>query len=383
MCYFYTNFVKRSNLHHLLFIHRKNMNVKKTRSKSGLLLDAFEKNVDGKQTGLYILTNKNGCEVTVTNYGAKIVSLMVPDKNGTLTDVVTGHQTIDGYLTSEEPYFGAVCGRVANRIAKGKFTLDGKEYTLAINNGPNHLHGGIKGFNAVVWDVKAISENSIQLFYLSIDGEEGYPGNLSVTVTYVLTDDNSLDIYYEAKTDKPTILNLTNHSYFNLSGAGDPYIGDHVLKLNTDWYLPTDETLIPLGDPEQVFGTPMDFTVEHVIGERIDDDFQPLIFGKGYDHNYIINKDNVDDYVFTGVCRSPKTGIKMEIYTSQPGIQLYTGNWLTGNFAGKNGQRYPKRSAVCFETQHYPDSINHPEYPSIVLRPDEIFSSRTTYKFLT
>lgn len=383
MCYFYTNFVKRSNLHHLLFIHRKNMNVKKTRSKSGLLLDAFEKNVDGKQTGLYILTNKNGCEVTVTNYGAKIVSLMVPDKNGTLTDVVTGHQTIDGYLTSEEPYFGAVCGRVANRIAKGRFTLDGKEYTLAINNGPNHLHGGIKGFNAVVWDVKAISENSIQLFYLSIDGEEGYPGNLSVTVTYVLTDDNSLDIYYEAKTDKPTILNLTNHSYFNLSGAGDPYIGDHVLKLNADWYLPTDETLIPLGDPEQVFGTPMDFTVEHVIGERIDDDFQPLIFGKGYDHNYIINKDNVDDYVFTGVCRSPKTGIKMEIYTSQPGIQLYTGNWLTGNFAGKNGQRYPKRSAVCFETQHYPDSINHPEYPSIVLRPDEIFSSRTTYKFLT
>lgn len=359
------------------------MNVKKTRSKSGLLLDAFEKNVDGKQTGLYILTNKNGCEVTVTNYGAKIVSLMVPDKNGTLTDVVTGHQTIDGYLTSEEPYFGAVCGRVANRIAKGKFTLDGKEYTLAINNGPNHLHGGIKGFNAVVWDVKEISENSIQLFYLSIDGEEGYPGNLSVTVTYVLTDDNSLDIYYEAKTDKPTILNLTNHSYFNLSGAGDPYIGDHVLKLNADWYLPTDETLIPLGDPEQVFGTPMDFTVEHVIGERIDDDFQPLIFGKGYDHNYIINKDNVDDYVFTGVCRSPKTGIKMEIYTSQPGIQLYTGNWLTGNFAGKNGQRYPKRSAVCFETQHYPDSINHPEYPSIVLRPDEIFSSRTTYKFLT
>ncbi len=383
MCYFYTNFVKRSNLHHLLFIHRKNMNVKKTRSKSGLLLDAFEKIVDGKQTGLYILTNKNGCEVTVTNYGAKIVSLMVPDKNGTLTDVVTGHQTIDGYLTSEEPYFGAVCGRVANRIAKGKFTLDGKEYTLAINNGPNHLHGGIKGFNAVVWDVKAISENSIQLFYLSIDGEEGYPGNLSVTVTYVLTDDNSLDIYYEAKTDKPTILNLTNHSYFNLSGAGDPYIGDHVLKLNADWYLPTDETLIPLGDPEQVFGTPMDFTVEHVIGERIDDDFQPLIFGKGYDHNYIINKDNVDDYVFTGVCRSPKTGIKMEIYTSQPGIQLYTGNWLTGNFTGKNGQRYPKRSAVCFETQHYPDSINHPEYPSIVLRPDEIFSSRTTYKFLT
>jgi len=382
MCYFYTNFIKKSNLHHLLFIHRKNMNVKETRSKSGLLLNAFEKIVDGKQTGLYILTNKNGCEVAVTNYGAKIVSLMVPDENGPLTDVVTGHQSIDDYLTSEEPYFGAVCGRVANRIAKGKFTLDGKEYTLAINNGPNHLHGGIKGFNAIVWDVKEISDNSIKLFYLSVDGEEGYPGNLSVTVTYVLTDENALDIYYEAETDKPTILNLTNHSYFNLSGAGDPYIGDHILKLIADQYLPTDETLIPLGDPESVFGTPMDFTVEHAIGERIDDDFQQLIFGKGYDHNYILNKENVDDYVFAGVCESPKTGIKMEIYTSQPGIQLYTGNWLTGNFVGKNGQRYPKRSAVCFETQHYPDSINHPEYPSIVLRPEEIFRSRTTYKFL-
>ncbi|NMB50369.1 MAG: galactose mutarotase [Bacteroidales bacterium] len=358
------------------------MNVKETRSKSGLLLNAFEKIVDGKQTGLYILTNKNGCEVAVTNYGAKIVSLMVPDENGPLTDVVTGHQSIDDYLTSEEPYFGAVCGRVANRIAKGKFTLDGKEYTLAINNGPNHLHGGIKGFNAIVWDVKEISDNSIKLFYLSVDGEEGYPGNLSVTVTYVLTDENALDIYYEAETDKPTILNLTNHSYFNLSGAGDPYIGDHILKLIADQYLPTDETLIPLGDPESVFGTPMDFTVEHAIGERIDDDFQQLIFGKGYDHNYILNKENVDDYVFAGVCESPKTGIKMEIYTSQPGIQLYTGNWLTGNFVGKNGQRYPKRSAVCFETQHYPDSINHPEYPSIVLRPEEIFRSRTTYKFL-
>lgn len=358
------------------------MNVEKTRSKSGLLLDAFEKNVDGKQTGLYILTNKNGCEVAVTNYGAKIVSLMVPDKNGTLTDVVTGHQTIDDYLTSEEPYFGAVCGRVANRIAKGKFTLDGKEYTLAINNGPNHLHGGIKGFNAVVWDVKEITDNAIELFYLSIDGEEGYPGNLSVTVTYVLTDDNALDIYYEAETDKPTILNLTNHSYFNLSGAGDPYIGDHILKLIADEYLPTDETAIPYGKPEPVFGTPMDFTVPHAIGERIDDDFQQLIFGNGYDHNYIINKENEDEYVFAGVCESPKTGIKMEIFTSQPGIQLYTGNWMTGNFVGKNGQRYPKRSAVCFETQHYPDSIHHPEYPSVVLRPGEIFRSRTTYKFV-
>lgn len=358
------------------------MNVEKTGSKSGLQQNAFDKNVDGKQTGLYILKNKNGCELVVTNYGAKIVSLMVPNKNGSFIDVVTGHNSIDEYLTSEEPYFGAVCGRTANRIANGKFTLDGKNYTLAVNNGPNSLHGGIKGFNAVVWDVEEVSENSIRLHYLSLDMEEGFPGNLSVTVTYFITDDNAVDIVYTAETDKATILNLTNHSYFNLSGAGDPYIGDHLLQLNANEYLPTDETAIPYGDPKPVLGTPMDFTSPYAIGDRINDDFQQLTFGKGYDHTYIINKVNANDYVYAGVCESPKTGIKMEIYTSEPGIQLYTGNWMTGNFIGKNGQRYPERSAVCFETQHYPDSINKSEYPSIVLRPDEIFTSRTTYKFL-
>lgn len=357
------------------------MNIEKTGSKSGLQQSAFNKNVDGKQTGLYILKNKNGCELIVTNYGAKIVSIIVPDKIGKFIDVVTGHDSIDDYLTSEEPYFGAVCGRTANRIAKGKFTLDGENYTLAINNGPNSLHGGIKGFNAVVWDVQEVTENSIRLHYLSKDMEEGFPGNLSVTVTYLLTEDNAVDIVYTAETDKATILNLTNHSYFNLSGAGDPYIGDHLLQLNADEYLPTDETAIPYGDPSPVLGTPMDFASPYAIGDRINDDFQQLIFGKGYDHTYIINKVNALDYVYAGVCESPKTGIKMEIFTSEPGIQLYTGNWMTGNFVGKNGQRYPERSAVCFETQHYPDSINKSEYPSVVLRPDEIFTSRTTYKF--
>lgn len=243
-------------------------------SKSGLLSSAFIKEIDGKQTGLYVLANKVGSEMTVTNYGAKIVSLMVPDKNGTLIDVVLGHSSIDEYLNSEEPYFGAVCGRIANRIANGKFMLEGKEYTLTINNGPNSLHGGLKGFNAVVWDVVNISENSIELHYLSVDGEEGFPGNLSITIIYTLTEDNALDIVYKAITDKTTILNLTNHSYFNLSGEGDPYIGDHLLMLNADTYLPTDNTAIPYGPAEPVKGTPMDFTTSHTIGERINDDFE-------------------------------------------------------------------------------------------------------------
>lgn len=350
-------------------------------SKSGLLAEAFEKSVDGRQTGLYTLTNKRGCEVTVTNYGAKIVSLMVPDKSGQLTDVVLGHPSIDDYLTSQEPYFGAVCGRVGNRIAKGQFTLEGVTYQLAVNNGPNHLHGGLKGFNAQVWEVKRVSDSSIELFYLSPDGEEGYPGNLQVTIIYNLTEDNALDIIYKAETDKTTILNLTNHSYFNLSGQGDPSIGDHLLMLNAETYLPTDETAIPYGDPQSVKDTPMDFTEPFSIGERINDDFEQLHFGNGYDHTFVLEKPSPEEYAYAGICESPKTGIKMEIYTTEPGLQLYTGNWMTGNFAGKQGKHYPYRSAVCFETQHYPDSINKPDYPTTILRPGEEFESRTTYKF--
>lgn len=352
-------------------------------TKSGLLADAFNKIIDGKQTGLYTLANNAGSEIAVTNYGAKIVSLMVPDKNGTLVDVVLGHSSIEEYLSSEEPYFGAVCGRTANRIANGKFKLDGKEYTLAINNGPNSLHGGVKGFNAVVWDVKNVTPNSIELHYLSPDGEEGFPGNLSVTVVYTLTDDNALDIEYRAVTDKATILNLTNHSYFNLSGEGDSYIGDHLLEMKCRNYLPTDNTAIPYGDAESVKGTPMDFTTPHTIGERINDDFEQLRFGKGYDHTFIIDKEKEDEYACFGYCESPKTGIKMEMYTTEPGVQVYTGNWMTGNFEAKNGHTYPERSAVCFETQHFPDSINKPDYPSVVLRPEEEFNSKTTYKFST
>ena len=350
-------------------------------NKSGLHSEDFNKVIDRVQIGLYVLTNNSGSEVTVTNFGAKIVSLMVPDKSGKLIDVVLGHCNIDDYIESPEPYFGAVCGRTANRIANGKFNLEGVDYELAVNNGPNSLHGGIKGFNAVAWSVVEELQNSIRLNYLSKDGEEGFPGNLNVYVTYTLTDDNELDIVYEATTDKTTILNLTNHSYFNLSGEGDPHIGDHILTLNAYKYLPTDNTAIPYGDAEMVEGTPMDFIEPHAIGERINDNFEQLIFGKGYDHTYILDKSSEGEYSYVGLCESPKTGIKMEMYSTEPGVQVYTGNWMNGEFVGKNGNRYPQRSAVCFETQHYPDSINKPNYPSIVLKPSETFNSRTTYKF--
>ena len=349
---------------------------------NGLKKVDFQKIVDGKDVGLYILTNKNGLEMSVTNYGAKIVSLHVPDRDGNMTDVVLGHHNIDEYLSSKEPYFGAVCGRVANRIAKGKFTLDGKEYRLAINNGPNHLHGGWKGFNAVVWDAQQTDEQTIELTYISPDGEEGFPGALTTRITYKLTDENAVEIDYEALTDQPTIVNLANHSYFNLSGAGDPYIGDHTLHINADEYLPTDETNIPLGYPEAVARTPMDFRTPCTIGERIDADYQQLFFGKGYDHTYILNKSK-SKLSFCAKAVSPKTGIVMDVLTTEPGVQLYTGNWMTGDFAGKNSHRYPMRSAFCLETQHYPDSINKPHYPTVVLRPGDIFLSQTIYKFYT
>lgn len=358
--------------------------MKNSITRSKLSVANFQKLVDGKNTELCILSNKQGAELVVLNYGAKIVSLMVPDRDGRLTDVVTGHNSIEEYLTSEEPYFGAICGRYGNRIAKGRFTLDGVTYDqLPINNGPNCLHGGIKGFNSVVWDMKQTDAQTVELCYTSNDGEEGFPGELKTVVTYHLSDENEVEIRYRAETSKPTVLNLTNHSYFNLSGAGDPYVGDHLLTINADYYLPTDETAIPYGPKEAVEGTPMDFRTPHTVGERINEPFEQLKFGKGYDHTYILNKEKADDYAFCARCSSPKTGIVMEVYTSQPGVQLYTGNWMTGNFVGKNGQRYPERAALCLETQHFPDSPNKPEYPSTVLRPGETFENRTTYKFST
>jgi len=359
-----------------LYIHMKNKIL-----QSGLQTADFCKEINGKETILCTLTNKSGAEVAITNYGAKIVSIMVPDRTGKLVDVVLGHNSIDEYLTSEEPYFGAICGRYANRIAKGKFTLNGVDYHLAINNSPNSLHGGIKGFNSVVWDLKQIDEQTIELKYTAADGEEGYPGKLNVTVNYHLSDNNEIIISYLAVTDKPTILNLTNHSYFNLSGAGDPSVYDHVLTINAEYYLPTDATSIPYGPQEEVEGTPMDFRTPHTVGERIDNDFEALRFGKGYDHTYILKKKEENELSFCAHCISPKTGIAMDVFTTQPGVQLYTGNWMTGNFIGKNGKRYPCRAALCLETQHFPDSPNKPEYPSVVLNPGESFNHKTIYKF--
>ncbi|MBQ8530895.1 MAG: galactose mutarotase [Parabacteroides sp.] len=356
--------------------------MKNEHTLSGLAVANFNKQIDGKETMLCILTNSKGAELSITNYGAKIVSLMVPNRDGEFVDVVTGHNTIDEYLTSEEPYFGAICGRYGNRIAKGKFILDGILYDkLAINNGPNSLHGGIKGFNSVVWDLKQIDQQTVELKYTSIDGEEGFPGNLNTTVTYHLSNDNEVIITYQATTDKPTILNLTNHSYFNLSGQGNPSVYNHSLMINADYYLPTDETAIPYGPKEKVEGTPMDFRTPHEVGERIEEEFEALKFGKGYDHTYILNKGNENELSFCARCSSPITGIVMECYTTEPGVQLYTGNWMTGNFVGKNGQRYPARAALCLETQHFPNSPNNPDYPSVTLRPDDTFRSQTIYKF--
>lgn len=348
---------------------------------SGLFTHDFTREIEGKVTTLYILTNHQGTEATITNFGAKIVSFMVKCNNGTFIDVVTGHPSIDEYLHSKEPSFGAICGRYANRIAKGTFEIDGIIYDqLAINNGPNSLHGGIKGFNAVVWDAKQIDTQTLALSYISIDGEEGYPGELHTTVTYHLTDDNELEITYKATTSKPTVINLTNHSYFNLSGAGNPSVADHLLEINADNYLPTDQTSIPYGPMEKVEGTPMDFRQPHTIGSRIDDDFQQLIWARGYDHTYILNKLG-NELSFCAKCYSPQTGIVMETFTTEPGVQLYIGNWLSGDFEGKNGQHYPARSAFCLETQHYPDSPNQPNFPSTILRPGETFESKTIYKF--
>lgn len=354
--------------------------MKKAITLGGLRKESFQKNVDGKSVDLFILSNKSGAEVSIINYGAKIVSIHVPDKNGKMTDVVLGKSNINDYLNNQEPYFGAVCGRTANRIANGRFSLDNVEYKLAVNNGPNNLHGGIKGFNAVVWDAEQIDDQTLKLTYFSKDGEEGYPGNLNVTIIYKLTDDNAVEIEYKANTDKTTIINLTNHSYFNLSGEGDSYIGDHELQINADYFLPTNDVSIPLGKPENVDGTPFDFRSLHTIGERIDVENTQLLYGSGYDHNFNINRVG-KGLAYTAKATSPKTGIVMEVYTTEPGVQLYTGNFLEGNFEGKNGHTYPRRSAFCLETQHYPDSINRPDYPSVILRPEETFESKTTYKF--
>ena len=348
-------------------------------NKAQLDPKAFQGVVDGKEVRLYSLTNKQGAEAHFINQGAKLVSLIVPSRSG-WTDVVIGHDSLQEYLDSEEAYFGAICGRYANRVAKGSFSLDGESYQLPINNGPNALHGGLKGFNAVIWDAEQTATNRIAFRYAAADGEEGYPGELHVEVVYTLTEENELTIEYRATTSKPTILNLTNHSYFNLSGDGDASVHDHSLQIDAKEYLPTDETAIPYGAPAAVEGTPMDFREPHLVGERIDTAWDQLVWARGYDHTYILDKP-LGKLGRAARCSSPKTGIVMEVYTDQPGVQLYTGNWMSGNMRGKHGHRYPARAALCLETQHYPDSPNRPEYPSTRLDPGQEFRSTTAFRF--
>lgn len=342
---------------------------------------AFRDTTGTQPTALYILKNGHA-QAAVTNYGARLVSLIVPDKTGNPTDVVLGYDNINNYLHQPDTYFGAIVGRYGNRIARGHFKLNGKEYTLPTNDGPNSLHGGTKGFDAGIWTGKQLSDKAVQLYYLSTDGEMGYPGNLQVRVTYTLTDSNTLRIDYEAKTDKPTVLNLTNHSYFNLNGQGSGTINDHILQINADAYTPVDSTLIPTGKIEPVAGTPFDFRQPTAIGARINDNNQQLKYGHGYDHNFVLNKSK-DSLGLAAIVQGDKSGIVLTVRTDQPGVQFYGGNFLKGTDPLKFGKKDDYRSAFCLETQHYPDSPNEPSFPSTELKPGQTFHSTTTFTFAT
>jgi aldose 1-epimerase len=336
----------------------------------------FGKLPDGTPVQQYTLSNKNGMVAKVINYGAILTELDVPDRNGKAVDVVLGFKDLKDYL-ERSPFFGATAGRFANRIAKGKFTLDGKEYSLFVNNGPNSLHGGKKGFDKQIWkaEPKETSDGqSVKFTYVSPDGEEGYPGTLTTSCTYTLGNDDTLKIHITATTDKPTVVNLTNHSYFNLAGEGTGTILDHVLTINADKYLPVDSTQIPTGEQKAVQGTPMDFTSPHTLGERIAQ-VQP-----GYDHNYCLNSPGSKP-AFAAKANDPKSGRIMEVWTTQPGVQLYTGNNLDGTLTGPSGGTYMKHAGFCLETQHYPDSPNQPAFPTSVLRPGEKFDQTTIWKF--
>lgn len=346
---------------------------------SGLLQSKFQAQVNGKQTDLYTLRNKNNMEVCVTNFGGRIVSVMVPDKDGQMRDVVLGFDSIQDYI-SKPSDFGASIGRYANRINQGKFTLDGVEYQLPRNNYGHCLHGGPQGFQYQVYDAVQVNPQELELTYLAEDGEEGFPGNTTCKVIMELTDDNAIDIRYEAETDKPTIVNMTNHSYFNLDGdAGSN--AEHLLTIDADYYTPVDSTFMTSGEIVTVEGTPMDFRTPTPVGARINEyDFAQLKNGNGYDHNWVLNtKGDVNRKCAS--LKSPKTGIVLDVYTNEPGIQVYAGNFLDGSLTGKKGITYNQRASVCLETQKYPDTPNKPEWPSAVLRPGEKYMSQCIFKF--
>lgn len=348
--------------------------------KGYVYVEPFGKTQDGKTVEIYTLKNANGLTAKVMTYGATLVAMDVPDKAGQIADVALGFTNLDSYIKGS-PYFGATVGRYANRIANGKFTIDGHDYKLAVNDGPNSLHGGLKGFDKVIWtghEVQSTLGPAVRFEYLSPDGEEGYPGNLKVVVVYTLTNDNELRIDYGAVTDKPTVVNLTNHTYWNLGGEGNGTILDEKLQILATQYNPVDDTSIPTGEFKNVEGTPMDFLQPHKIGERI----AQAPNGNGYDHNYVLRKSRPGSLDLAAVLWDEQSGRIMQVFTTQPGVQLYTGNYLDGTLSGPSGRKYVKNGAVCLETQHFPDSPNHPNFPSTVLRPGEKFSSTTVYRFL-
>lgn len=349
---------------------------------SGLKRKDFQSLVDGKPTDLFILVNACGHEVSITNYGGAMVSIMVPDKNGKFANVVQGHDTIEGVIKSPEPFLSTLVGRYGNRICKGAFTLDAKTYKLAINNGPNHLHGGPTGFHARVWDAEQVDAQTLNLHYLSKDGEEGFPGNLDVHVTYRWTNDDELIIEYKATTDKKTIVNLTSHGFFSLAGIANPTptIEDLQCQINADFFVPIDDTSIPTGEIRPVKGTPFDFTTMHAVGDEIDADDEQTRNGAGYDHCFVLNKREVGELSFAAKIVEPNTGRTMEVFTTEPGVQVYTDNWADG-FAGQGGATFPRRSAICFEAQHFPDSPNRAFFPPVVLNPCEEYTQTTVYKF--
>jgi aldose 1-epimerase len=343
----------------------------------------FGKTPDGQAVELYILTNRGGTEVAITTFGGAIVSLKVPDRHGKFADVVLGYDTLDGYV-NDKSSFGPIIGRYANRIGHAQFSLDGKTYTLAKNNGENSLHGGIKGFSKQVWTAKELSSKdaqSLELSYLSKDGEEGFPGNLKVAVIYTLMDTNALKIEYSATTDKKTVVNLTNHSYFNLSGAGSGDVLNTMLTIQADKFTPVDASMIPTGELRDVQGTPFDFRKTTAIGARINQDDEQLKLGNGYDHNFVVRGGGGASAVLAARAVDPSSGRVLEVWTTEPGVQLYTGNFLDGKTRGKAGKTYAPRTAFCLETQHYPDSPNKPNFPSVVLNPGERYHTTSIYKF--
>ncbi|WP_020527436.1 aldose epimerase family protein [Flexithrix dorotheae] len=345
--------------------------------------EAFGKHPNGENINLYTLKNDNGLSVSITNYGGIVVSLFVPDKNGTAEDITLGFDKLDQYIENNDPYMGAIIGRFGNRIANGKFQINGIDYNFPKNNGKNTLHGGLKGFDKVIWEVEELDSRNdytgIKLSYLSKDMEEGFPGNLKVEVVYSLNNENEFKIEYFAETDKNTHCNLTNHAYFNLKGAGNGNILDHKITIKADNFTPVNENMIPLGTLQRVSSTPFDFREPMKIGERIEEDHQQLKLGTGYDHNFVI-KNSGEEISLAAEVEEPISGRLMEVYTSEPGIQFYTGNFL-GGIKGKKHKIYEDRFGFCLETQHFPDSPNQPSFPSTLLEPGEKYESTTIYKF--